>query len=172
MKTYSFLAASLLALSVSMPAFADDNVNMSHVDQIGTGIKAKVTQDGSGNKSTSDLDQGLVVTGSNLDAKIHQGGTDTTSGSIVKQDGANQSVELDQHGAGGTTNTSMITQDGDGDSAIVNQNGTGNTSDSTTEQHGMGTMNEITVDQGGMGSMNSSMITQSGGGLIAHVVQN
>lgn len=172
MKTYSFLAASLLALSVSMPAFADDNTNMSHVDQIGIGITAAVTQDGSHNTNTSDLDQGLGVSGSNLDATIHQGGDHTTNVSTVTQDGSNQSVDLDQHGAGGTMNMSSIIQDGDSNAATVLQNGTTNDNDSTIEQHGLGGLNTVNVMQGGTDSSNTSAVTQTGGSLSAIVVQN
>jgi hypothetical protein len=170
-KNYSILAASVLALSVSSPAFADSNTNMSHVDQIGTAITANVTQGGTGNTSTSDIEQGLVVPGNNLDATVMQGGLSGTNDAAVIQDGTNQDSFLDQHGDT-TSNVASISQDGNANQATINQNGTNNFNDSTTVQHGLGALNTVIVDQGGMGNTNDSTVTQSGGGLVANVTQN
>jgi len=84
-----------------------------------------VTQGGTGNTNTSDIEQGLITAGTNLDAVVLQGGIDTTNEASVVQDGTNQNAELDQHGADGTSNVAFITQDGADNTAIVNQNGTG-----------------------------------------------
>lgn len=172
MKIYSILAASILALSVSMPAFADDNVNTAHVDQIGTGLSAAITQDGAGNTSTVDVEQGLVGGGTDLSATVHQGGLDTTNEATIIQHNSDQTVLLDQHGAGLTDNFASIIQDGVANTADVLQNGTNNQSDLTLNQFGTGALNSATVSQGGTDSFNNAIINQNGGGLTANVTQN
>lgn len=172
MKKYSVLAASILALSVSMPAFADDTVNLSNIDQVGTALTINLTQTGDRNKNTSDIEQGLVVSGNNLSVQALQTGEDTTNEAQIKQDGSDQSVILEQRGLGLTDNFASIVQDGTNNAADVLQNGTGNMNDSFITQHGTGALNTVDVQQGGMGSINNSTVNQNGGGLIANVVQN
>ena len=172
MKKYSVLAASILALSVSMPAFADDTINLSNIDQIGVGLSANVTQTGDRNTNTSDIDQGMVVSGVNLATTVLQTGEDTTSEAQIDQDGTDQTAIVEQRGLGFTNNFATILQDGSNNLADVLQNGTGNNNDSVITQHGTGVLNSVEVDQGGAGSTNNSMVTQTGGGLTATVVQN
>jgi hypothetical protein len=172
MKSYSILGASILALLVAMPAFADDNLNTAHVDQIGTGLLAAITQDGAGNTSTIDVDQGLVGGGIDLSATVHQGGLDTTNEATIVQSNSDQTVLLDQHGASLTDNFASIIQDGVSNTADVLQNGTNNQSDLTLNQFGTGVLNSATVMQGGTDSINNAIINQNGGGLTANVTQN
>ncbi len=172
MKKYSVLAASILALSVSMPAFADDTVNLSNIDQVGVDLTVNLTQTGDRNNNTSDIEQGVIVPGDNLSVQALQTGEDTTSEAQIKQEGSDQSVILEQRGLGFTNNFASILQDGTNNAVDVLQNGTGNNNDALITQHGTGTLNTVDVQQGGMGSTNNSTITQTGGGLVANVVQN
>src|SRR5215475_3979859 len=103
MKKSSFAIASAFALLMSFPALADNNTNTSNIDQVGSAlsatatqggdtninssainqigstISAAVTQDGNNNGSDVTINQGLNVSGSNLSATIHQGGSFTTN---------------------------------------------------------------------------------------------
>jgi Curlin associated repeat len=172
MKKYLLLSASLLALSVSMPAFADDTVNNSSIDQIGTGLSVTLTQTGDRNHNTSSIEQGLVVSGDALSADILQTGEDTTNEANLTQDGSDQTALVEQRGLGLTNNFASIVQDGTNNSVDVLQNGTGNNNDAVLTQHGTGALNTIDLDQGGMGSTNNSTVTQNGGALTATIVQN
>ncbi len=172
MKKYSVLAASILGLSVSTPAFADDTVNLSNIDQVGTAVTSNLTQTGDRNHNTSDIEQGLVVSGDTLSVQALQTGEDTTNEAQIKQDGSSQSINLEQRGLGFTDNFASITQDGTNNFADVLQNGTGNNNDSFITQHGAGALNTVDVQQGGTGSTNNSTVNQTGGGLVANVVQN
>jgi hypothetical protein len=172
MKKYLVLSASIFALSASMPAFADDTVNNSSIDQIGTALSASVTQTGDRNHNTADVEQGLVVPGDTLSATILQTGEDTTNETSLKQEGNSQTAIVEQRGLGFTDNLATILQDGSNNSVDVLQNGTGNDNDAVLTQHGAGTLNTIDLDQGGAGSTNNAIVTQTGGGLSATVVQN
>ena len=172
MRKYSVLAASILALSVSTSAFADDTVNLSNIDQVGTGLTVNLTQTGDRNTNTSDIEQGLVVSGNILSVQLLQTGEDTINEAQIKQDGDGQSAIVEQRGLGLTNNFASILQDGSNNFADVLQNGTGNNNDAFITQHGSGALNIVDVQQGGMGSTNNSTVNQDGGGLIANVVQN
>jgi hypothetical protein len=172
MKKYLILAASILALSVSMPAFADDTVNISNIDQVGTALTITLTQTGDRNHNTADIEQGLVVSGDTLSATLLQTGEDTTSEAQLKQDGSNQSVIVEQRGLALTNNFASVLQDGTPNVADVLQNGTGNNNDSFITQHGAGALNSVDIQQGGAGSTNNSTVNQNGGGLVAVIVQN
>jgi hypothetical protein len=172
MKKYSVLAASILALSVSMPAFADDTVNSSSIDQVGTGLTITLTQTGDRNHNTADIEQGLNVSGDTLSAQVLQTGEDTTNEAQIKQDGSDQTVIVEQRGLGFTNNFASILQDGTNNKSDVLQNGTGNDNDAFITQHGTGGLNTVDIDQGGAGSTNNSTVNQNGGGLTVTVVQN
>jgi hypothetical protein len=172
MKKYSILAASILALSVSTPAFADDTVNMSNIDQIGSALTVNLTQTGDRNHNTADIEQGLNISGDTLSATSLQTGEDTTSEVQIRQDGANQTAITEQRGLGFTNNFASVIQDGTPNFSNVLQNGTGNNNDSFITQHGAGALNNVDIQQGGMGSTNNSTVNQTGGGLTANVVQN
>jgi len=172
MNKYSVVAASIFALSVSMPAFADDTTNVSQIDQVGVGLTVDLTQTGDRNDNKADVEQGLGVAGDNLSAKILQTGEDTFSDAKVVQNGSDQSIIVEQRGLSLTDNFTSIQQDGSNNMVDVLQNGTGNINDATIVQQGNGTLNTANVQQGGMGSTNNSVINQNGGGLTANVVQN
>ena len=172
MKKYSILAASILALSVSMPAFADDTVNLSSIDQVGTNLTITLTQTGDRNHNTADIEQGLVVPGNNLSAEVLQTGEDTTSEAQVKQDGSGHSVDVEQRGLSATNNFASTIQDGTPNVATVLQNGTGNNNDSFITQHGSGDVNSVNIAQGGLGSTSTSTVNQNGSGLTANIIQN
>lgn len=172
MNKYTVLAASILALSVSIPAFADDTVNLSTIAQIGVGLTVNLTQTGDRNKNTADVEQGLGVAGDALSAQILQTGEDTFNEAQTKQNGADQSFNVEQRGLALTDNFASIQQDGTNNMADVLQNGTGNINAATIIQQGTGSLNTADVQQGGMGSNNNSFINQNGGGLVANVVQN
>ena len=172
MKKYSVLAASIFALSISMPAFADDTVNLSNIDQVGTDLSVNLTQTGDRNHNTADIEQGLSVAGDTLSAQVLQTGEDTLSEAQIKQNGSDQSVIVEQRGLGLTDNFTSILQNGSNNLADVLQNGTGNVNDAIIIQQGSGVLNTVDVQQGGMGSSNNSVVNQNGGGLVANIVQN
>ncbi len=149
MKMRSLCAVAIAAIFMSMPALADDNENISNIDQLGDSISATVSQFGDDNvKNESDVDQGLGGGGSDLNAMITQ------------------------HGIG-TDNYSQVIQNGTMNEATVLQNGTGNTSKSWIDQNGTGAgPNMADVNQGGMNNINNSTIMQDGSNLTAIVVQN
>jgi hypothetical protein len=172
MKKYSVLAASILSLSVSMPAFADDTVNLSNIDQVGTALTINLTQTGDRNHNTSDIEQGLGVPGDTLSAQVLQTGEDTFNDAQIKQNNSDQTVIVEQRGLSLTDNFTSILQNGTNNFADVLQNGTGNVNDAIITQEGTGTLNTVDIQQGGTGSTNNSTVNQNGGGLIANVVQN
>lgn len=172
MNKCSFVAASILVLSFSMPAFADDTKNISEIDQVGVDLTVGLTQTGDRNDNKADIEQGLGASGDGLSAQILQTGEDTFNDAKIVQNGSDQSVIVEQRGLSLTDNYTSIQQDGANNMADVLQNGTGNINSATIVQQGNGTLNTADVQQGGMGSTNSSAINQNGGGLIANVVQN
>ena len=95
MKKTILASASMLALSVAVPAFAQNN---SDVVQTGTGNGAAVAQTGA---NTSDIDQ----VGDGNAADVTQGGTANTS--TVDQQSLGASATVSQTG---DTNTSVVTQ--------------------------------------------------------------
>lgn len=144
----SFVIAALAAFFLSSPAMAQNNENISMIEQVGADIDASVEQKGDDtNFNESKIEQGLGGASDNLSATVTQTGIQTS-------------------------NYSKIVQDGTMNEASVLQNGTGNMSDSEITQMGTGAANTASVTQGGGNNFNSSMISQNGGGLSATVIQN
>jgi hypothetical protein len=170
MKNQFFGVASVLALLAAGPAFADDNVNVSHIDQVGVNLSANIVQSGEDNENTADIDQGMNFPGDSLNAKIFQHAADNVSEGIIKQDGKNQKAEIDQAGAG-TESYALIKQSGQSQTAKVLQNGTDNDHETEIFQKGVGP-NNVDLNQGGMSSSNTAGISQDGSNISAIVVQN
>ena len=171
MKNLPFVVVSLVALLSAAPVLADDNINTSHIDQIGTNLSATATQTGEGNTSDANIDQGLGVAGDLLVATINQHGIDNIQDGQIIQDGTSQMATIDQHGDG-STNHALVDQDGTNNLANILQNGTGNTNSVEIFQTGTGLLNIATVNQGGQNSSNTAGVTQIGGNLTATITQN
>jgi hypothetical protein len=170
-KSHSFAIVSLIALLSAAPALADDNVNTSNIDQVGSNIIATATQTGAGNTSLSNIDQGLGVPGTDLLATVTQQNVDNVHEAHIIQDGALQTGVIDQ-GGDHTDNYALIRQDGILNDASILQNGTHNFNSVEITQTGGGVLNMATVDQGGMDNSNTAGVMQDGNNLLATIVQN
>jgi hypothetical protein len=171
MNTRSIYAVIFFVLSGHSYAYADNNNNVSSIDQIGTTIAAETIQEGTSNANISDIDQGLGAPSDVLTAFVTQGGNANHNGATVKQDGSDAYADILQ---GGDTNfnTADIIQDGMSNEAFVTQDGSNNTNGALVHQTGTGDLNSAVITQGGNSNTNTAGISQNGSGLIGSTIQN